>query len=302
MTKVLIVGSKGFIGSNAVAFFQNKGYETWGCGISEHSDDSYYFRVDRFNQDYSAIFEAIKFDLCINASGSQGVAFSMENPHDDFRMNVDNTFALLNAIRINNPSCRFINLSSAAVYGNQKTLPINETVKLNPLSPYGYHKMIAEQLVDQFTKVYGLQTCSFRIFSAYGPGLRKQLFWDIYQKSMNTVTGEVQLFGTGDETRDFVYIDDVLNAIFAVWERNLFNGEVFNLASGEETSIREAASIFLNEQNPTLSLTFNAIQKSGDPLYWKADIRKLKQINFKTTTTLQQGLRLYSQWISQEKK
>lgn len=299
--KVLIIGSRGFIGSHAVAFFKNKGYETWGCGISELIDEPYYFQVERFYPDYNNIFKLEKFDLCINASGAPGVSFSMEHPHDDFRMNVSNAYALLNAIRVFNPTCKFINLSSAAVYGNPLSLPIKETDTLNPLSPYGYHKMIAEQLVDQFNKVYQLRTCSFRIFSAYGPGLKKQLFWDIYQKSLKTFDGAIQLFGTGDETRDFVYIDDVLSAIFAVWQEDKFDGNIFNLASGEETTIKEAATLFLNELDPTIKLTFNNIQKPGDPLYWRADVTNLNKINFKTAISLKQGLNFYSQWLHQEK-
>jgi len=300
--KVLIIGSRGFIGSSAVDYFKKKGYETWGCGISEFSDEPYYFQVERFYPDYNNIFKLEKFDLCINASGAPGVSFSMEHPHDDFRMNVSNAYALLNAIRIYNPTCKFINLSSAAVYGNPVCLPIKETDQLNPLSPYGYHKMMAEQLVEEFHKVFQLRTCSFRIFSAYGPGLKKQLFWDIYQKSLKSIDNSIQLFGTGDETRDFVYIDDVLNAVFAVWQEDKFDGDVFNLASGKETTIREVATLFLGELDSAIKLTFNNIQKPGDPLYWRADISKLKKINFKTATSLKEGLNLYSQWIQQEKK
>jgi UDP-glucose 4-epimerase len=301
MMKVLIIGSRGFIGSHALAFFKNKGFETWGCGVSDLGDEPNYFQVERFYPDYNNIFKLKNFDLCINASGAPGVSFSLEHPYDDFRMNVSNAYALLNAIRVFNPTCKFINLSSAAVYGNPQNLPIKESDQLNPLSPYGYHKMMAEQLVVQFNKIFQLRTCSFRIFSAYGPGLKKQLFWDIYQKALKTSNNIIQLFGTGEETRDFVYIDDVIRAIFTIWQENKFDGDVFNLASGTQTTIRKAAQILLDELNPAIELTFNNQQKPGDPLYWRADISNLNQINFTTVTSLKQGINLYSKWLQQEK-
>lgn len=302
MTKVLIIGSKGFIGSNAVTYFRNKGFETWGCGISEMPDDKFYFQVERFLPDYNNIFKLEKFNLCINASGAPGVAFSLEQPQEDFRMNVSNAYALLNALRVFNPDCKFINLSSAAVYGNPISLPIRESDPLNPLSPYGYHKMMAEQLVNEFHKIFGLQTCSFRIFSAYGPGLKKQLFWDIYQKALAANGAVVTLFGTGDETRDFIYIDDVLDAIYTVFERNCFSGEVINLASGLETRIGDAAHIFLNQIDSNIKLVFNGSQKPGDPLHWKADISLLEKMDFKISTDLNRGLSLYNKWMQKEEK
>jgi UDP-glucose 4-epimerase len=301
--KILVIGSKGFIGSNAFSFFKNLGNECWGCGVSEEpADDEYYFQVDRYVPDYNNIFKLQKFDVCINASGSPGIGFSIEHPHDDFRMNVNNPYSLLNAVRQYGSNCRFINLSSAAVYGNPDELPVKEEDKLQPISPYGYHKMIAEQLVMEFHKVYGLSTCSFRIFSAYGPGIRKQLLWDIYNKAINSKDGYIDLFGKGNETRDFIYIDDLLHAINMVIEKGEFNGETYNLGSATETTIQEVASVFLSFIDPRLQIRFNGVQKAGDPLFWKADMQKLTSFNFKATTSIKDGLNKYYQWIKLQEK
>jgi dTDP-glucose 4,6-dehydratase/UDP-glucose 4-epimerase len=300
--KIIIIGAQGFIGSNAAKYFKELGHEVWGCGVSESPDEKNYFQVERFFPDYNNIFKLQQFDICINASGSPGVAFSMEHPQDDFRMNVSNVYALLNAIRIYNPECKFVNLSSAAVYGSPDLLPIREDTNLEPLSPYGYHKMLTEQIVNEFHQIFNMPTCSFRIFSAYGPGIKKQLLWDIYQKAMNSEDGYVNLFGKGNETRDFIYITDLLCAINLALSQCEFKGEVYNLGSGNETTIKEVASLFLEIINPLIKLNFNNIQKPGDPLFWKADIRKLTKYNFKTVISLKEGLNLYYQWLISEGK
>lgn len=297
--KILIIGSQGFIGSNALDYFTSRGHECWGCGVAEDTGNAYYFQVDRYVPDYNNIFKLQKFDVCINASGSPGIGFSIEHPHDDFRMNVNNPYALLNALRQYGTGCKFINLSSAAVYGNPLTLPIKEEDRLQPISPYGYHKMIAEQLVLEFHHIYNLHTCSFRIFSAYGPGIKKQLLWDIYNKAIASKDGLVNLFGKGNETRDFIYIADLLDAISIVIDKGEFNGETYNLGSAQETTIQEVAGIFLSIIDAGLKTNFNGIQKPGDPLFWKADMSKLQALGFEATTDIQEGLKSYYQWIKQ---
>jgi dTDP-glucose 4,6-dehydratase/UDP-glucose 4-epimerase len=295
--KVLIIGSQGFIGSNAFSYFTQLGHECWGCGVAEDPENEYYFQVDRYVPDYNNIFKLQKFDVCINASGSPGIGFSIEHPHDDFRMNVNNPYALLNAVRQYNSNCKFINLSSAAVYGNPDALPVKEEDQLHPISPYGYHKMIAEQLVMEFHDVYHLHTCSVRIFSAYGPGIKKQLLWDIYNKALSTQNGYVDLFGKGNETRDFIYITDLLEAIRLIIDYGEFDGETYNLGSATETTIQEVADTFLAIIDAELKTRFNGVQKPGDPLFWKADMSKLQAFGFRATTSITDGLKIYYEWI-----
>jgi UDP-glucose 4-epimerase len=302
--KIIIIGSKGFIGSNSVIFFEKKNYEVWKCGVSEGNEETNYFQVNRNSPDYQQIFRSQSFDICINASGSPGVSFSNEYPLDDFRMNVNNVYLLLNAIQLFNPNCKFINLSSAAVYGNASALPITESSNLLPLSPYGLHKMLTEQIVSHFHFFFKLKACSLRIFSAYGPSLNKQLFWDIYQKANTSVDNKVHLFGSGQETRDFIFIKDILIALDLIIQQDdsAFNGEIYNLASGIETTVSYAASLFLKMINKNMSLEFNGVQKNGDPLNWRADMTKLSKLNFKITTSLEEGLQEYYKWMLSNKR
>ena len=173
--KILIVGSRGFIGSHCVDYFE-KNNEVWGCDVVLDYASNHYFSIDAVDSDFQNIFQQQKFDVCINCSGAANVPFSLERPINDFKLNTLNVFKLLEAIRLYAPGCKFINMSSAAVYGNPLSLPIKESDKRNPVSPYGLHKLMAEIVCEEFYHFWGMKTCSLRIFSAYGPRLKKQLF------------------------------------------------------------------------------------------------------------------------------
>ena len=243
--KVIIIGSKGFIGHNLLYYFQVKGYEVWGADVVvDYVNSERYFLIDASNSDYNSVFQASTYDLCINCSGAASVPDSLKNPLRDYYLNTVNVFKILEAIKKFQPDCRFINLSSAAVYGNPKHLPVKEDTRPDPLSPYGIHKLQAEQICKEFYDFYKIQTCSLRIFSVYGTGLKKQLFWDLYNKAKTGIS--FNLFGTGNESRDFIYVLDLVKAIELVCEFSSFKAEVINIANGEEIMIKDAVSIFFS--------------------------------------------------------
>jgi len=296
--KILIIGSAGFIGSHATHFF-SKNHEVWGADIIDAHEIANYFFLGQSDTTFDSIFKHNKFDICINASGNGSVPISINSPLFDFDLNVVNTIKILDAIRTHNPHCRFINISSAAVYGNPAALPVKEDVQLKPLSPYGWHKMYAEQICKEYHCLYNIQTVSLRLFSVYGEKLRKQLFWDIYQKCLRSK--EIELFGSGNETRDFIYIDDLVVAIDHIIGYCTFNGEAINVSSGVETTIKEAAEIFCSEIDPSISISFNKIVKPGDPLNWKADLSILNGLGFNHKYSIEKGLRNTAKWLKENK-
>lgn len=294
--KILIIGSKGFIGSHCVGHFKLKGFEVFQSDVTNSSEPNFY-KIDSKNSDYSSLFKTHKFDVCINASGSAHVGFSFENPSLDFELNVINVQKILVAIRDFNVDCKFINFSSAAVYGNPDGLPISENSNCKPLSPYGFHKLQSELLLSEYHKFFGLQTCSLRVFSAYGPGLKKQLFWDLYQKA--NLDGVVNLFGSGCETRDFIYIDDLIQIIDLVIDNSPFQGSIYNAASNKETTISQAAATFLKEFAPEKQLVFNGEVKKGDPSNWLANIKSLESFGFKPLVDISVGVKKYAEWLKE---
>lgn len=294
--KVLIVGSKGFIGGYVAMQFQKAQYEVYECDVVVDYEKSNYYQIDSTNADYRKIFQDKSFDACINCSGAASVPDSLVNPFRDFTLNTYNVVKLLDAIRTNQPTCKFINLSSAAVYGNPERIPVTEELNLNPISPYGLHKMQSEQICLSFHTYHKVPTCSLRVFSAYGSGLKKQLFWDLYQKAKNT--DYIELFGTGKETRDFIHVEDVVEAIICCLHHADFQGETINIANGEEILIEYAVSTFLSFFPEKKTVHFNGRVKEGDPLNWRADISKIQSMGYKPSISLNQGLEKYFLWRS----
>jgi dTDP-glucose 4,6-dehydratase/UDP-glucose 4-epimerase len=282
---ILIIGSKGFVGSACMKHFGAL-HQVHEADIVE-CDDGNYKKISG-KQSFTELFSEGKYDVCINASGSAHVGFSFEHPEKDFELNVHNVKVILDAIRKYQPACKFINFSSAAVYGNPVALPIREDASLKPLSPYGKHKLQAELLLQYYAREYGLSTLSLRVFSAYGPGLRKQLFWDLFQK-WRTHNGKVRLFGTGQESRDFIFIDDLVRAVDVVLHCALWDGRGINIASGIETSIYTAANTFLQALNEPYVLEFSGEVKQGDPVNWRADLTQLQHLGFIPTMPFADG-------------
>jgi dTDP-glucose 4,6-dehydratase/UDP-glucose 4-epimerase len=292
--KILIIGSKGFIGTHCVTYFSNA-HEVWQCDVVTDYVSQNYFTVDATNANFADVFEKHNFDICINCSGAASVPDSIKNPQRDFSLNVFNVYKQLDAIRKYNPNCKYINFSSAAVYGNPKSLPIREDAKPNPISPYGYHKKMAEDICKEFYQNYGISTCSLRVFSAYGPGLQKQLFWDLNKKASCEI---INLFGTGNESRDFIYITDLLEAVNCVILKSKFNAEIINVASGKELFIKDVVSMFYNNFKEEISFNFLGKEREGDPSNWKANISKIESYGFKPEVSIEEGLNEYVKWLN----
>jgi len=292
--KLLVLGSDGFIGSNAVRYFKERGHLVHSADILiRHAAD--YTPINPEFADFGRLFHNKPFDVCINATGAANVQFSFDHAAMDYTLNVSNVFHILEALRQFNPQCKFINFSSAAVYGSVEYLPIDEKHPIKPLSPYGLHKHYSELVCKEFFDHFGMQTLSLRAFSAYGPGLKKQLFWDVYQKALKGK--EIQLFGTGEESRDFIYIDDILQAIELLIAKAEFKGQTVNVANGVEVRIGDAVKRFLVQLGYDCTPTYSGQLKVGDPPNWCANIDMLRQHGYQQSVLLDEGLKKYSDWV-----
>jgi len=298
--KLLILGSEGFIGHHLVQHFLDLQYGVHGCDLFETAQHSgyTYTKVSRLSPEWEEIFAKQNFDFCINAAGSGNVPYSMTHPLSDFESNTLDTMRVLDAIRRLNKNCRYLHISSAAVYGNPEKLPIHENDKKNPLSPYGWNKLMAEQVCREYHIVYGIATAVIRPFSVYGKGLRKQLLWDICSKLDKS--DAIQLFGTGNESRDFIHVKDLITLAQNIIEKAAFAGDTFNAASGEETTIQTVAGIFETYYEGKKKIQFSGEVRKGDPLNWRADISGIKALGFRPSVPLREGIGNYISWFQSE--
>jgi UDP-glucose 4-epimerase len=274
--QILIFGGKGFIGSSFVNGLKN-------AEISV---------IDNIELLTKEILQ--NCDLLINCAGASNVSASFLDPQNDFINNTILVQQLLEKIRL--LGCldiRFITISSAAVYGTPKLLPIKVNEDLKPISPYGYHKMFAEDICKMYYRCFGIKSISLRIFSAYGNRQTKLLMWDLFQKFTDNSKSTVELFGTGKETRDFIHIDDIIRQIELVIANARFKGEAINIGNGTEISIFNVAKIFQECLNSKKEIKFNNIVREGDPLNWCADIGELIKWGYNQQVNLETGIMLY---------
>jgi len=294
--KILVTGASGFIGWKMGMHFKREGYEVQGWDRSPSDKDFPIIAVDMRNVDeVRERLEEFWPNIIVHCAGSADVGKSVQNPEMDFEGNVTLTHHLLFSIhQLNLKHTRFVFLSSAGVYGNPVSLPITEDTPLNPLSPYALHKVMCEDICKYFARNYGMDIKVARIFSAYGAGLRKQIFWDMHKKVR--ATGKLSMFGTGNESRDYIHVDDVVKSLYLLATKD--SGHVvFNVANGEEVTIREATEIFadcarVNRNN----IEFNGIVREGDPLNWRADISRIRSLGYQKTVDMEAGMEEYVVW------
>lgn len=300
---VLVTGVAGFIGRYVARYFAAQGWSVVGTDSAppENSPLENLVEYQRFHLPDAAFNQLIKKyspQVFIHCAGRASVGLSVTDPSADFYSNTALTLEALNSLRLYAPKCRFIFLSSAAVYGNPKVLPVNEEQTTIPLSPYGFHKLQGEQLCLEFFKVYGLPTASARIFSAYGPGLRRQVMWDICHKAM--IEQSVTLQGTGKESRDFIHALDIAKALLLIATSSPMQGEAYNLATGREVNICELSTLLLDTLEYNGTSQFDGVVPVGNPLNWKADISKLRSIGFSPSVSIEKGVQIFANWCRAE--
>lgn len=300
---VLITGAKGFLGSNVSKYFKKLGYVTYGIGHGGLSiEESQNIGLDYWKKDDISIKSILefdqKFDIIVHCGGSGSVGFSVEYPYDDFKKTVDGTLEVLEYMRLHNSEAHLIYPSSPAVQGECENKPIIEDYIGKPTSPYGYHKKIAEDLCQSYSEKFGLKVVIVRLFSVYGKGLKKQLLWDACNKMLNA-EDKVLFWGTGDETRDFIHVDDVISLFVKCMEVNE-RFIIVNGGTGIKNTIKQIVELIKNLLQKDIKIEFNNQVNVGNPQYYQADTKKLQEIGFDEFIDFDDGLKEYILWFRKE--
>lgn len=301
--RLLVTGVAGFIGRWVARYFSQMGWVVFGidAACAENAPVPSlegYASLKLPSPQLSELIRGWQPDVLVHCAGRASVEMSMTQPGEDFQGNTVVTFEVLEALRRNAPNCRFINLSSAAIYGNPAKLPISETQPPAPISPYGFHKWQTDILCQEYATAFGLHTSSLRIFSAYGPGLRRQVMWDICNKAITL--GRLSLHGNGEESRDFIHAQDIARALETLATASSLPGQSYNLGAEREVTIRELANLILAKLSLDFVPEFDGQLGDGIPRNWRADISRLKALSYSPGITLEQGVGQFTAWCQSE--
>lgn len=286
--KVLITGGAGFIGSKLT-----QKLSLLGCQIKivdkakVGSPDLKKFLTNPKNLE--------KFDLIFHLAGNSSIQPSIENPRFDLEQNVGYTLFLLESLKQLKKQPLLVYASSAAVYGVPQKIPIRESNPLLPISPYGISKMASEHYIAFYAREYGINSLILRFFSVYGPGQEKQIVFKISKDICKNKLVETNFH----QSRDFIYIDDLIEAVILVTKSCEGKGEVYNIATGQPRTIKEIAEVASNIWNVRLKIK----QKNDKvPSYVeKVDISKIKKLGFQPKIKLEDGIRNIKEWLEKEK-
>lgn len=307
---VLVTGGAGFIGSHLVDELLSRGHsvivlDNLSSGtlsnLSNHKsltfikgDITDLNLVDALVKQADTIFHLGEYIPTTKSYGSGHVVkYSIDAPLQDFDVSARGTLIVLNSAK--KYSKKFVFTSTAAVYGESAST-LNETSKPLPISPYGASKLCAEQYVTLYNRIYGLPTAIVRFFNVYGPRQSKYVMYDLALRLQKNPS-RLEILGTGEEKRDFVYVKDAINAVLLVAQDEFATGEVYNVASGKHTSIKELVSLMLPYYACKPEIAFKGSSWAGDVKHLVADISKISSIGYMPKYTLTDGLQNFMDWF-----
>ena len=294
--RILVTGGAGFIGFHLCKKLTDLGldvtiYDNLSSGKMENLKDvarAKFVKGDIL--DLKKLCNIGKADVIIHLAAQVVVPYSMENPTEDFETNARGTLNILEKAR--KDDSRLVFASSAAVYGNPTQLPTPESYGFHPFSCYGLSKVVGEEYCQMYTSQYGLDITIFRFANVYGSrchGVIKD-FLDKLEKNPK----KLEIIGTGQQSRDFVNVADVVNAIVLGASKENSIGQTYNLGFGETTKIIDLAHMILRILNlsgkTVVTTTGVSWQGDIDTIWFNIDEAK-KELNWTPRITLEEHLK-----------
>ncbi len=252
-------------------------------------------------QKMEKIMQSHRFDYIFHLAAIASVADSVERPLETHRVNFDSVLMLLELIRKYQPNLkRIVFSSSAAVYGDEPTLPKKEESVIRPLTPYAIDKFAAEQYVLDYCHLYDVPGTAVRFFNVYGPNQNPNspysgvisILVDRYKKQLADEKASFTLFGDGSQSRDFVYVEDVVQALLLVSKEEKALGQQFNVGTGNSTTLLELIQTINQILEVELLLDYQE-ERVGDIHDSLADITKLSALGYQPKHSILDGMRKY---------
>ncbi len=316
---ILVTGGAGFIGGHLADSFVEQGHDVtsldilepfYDLGLKEHNIDvarktaestsgTYEF-VKGSTTDTALVDDLVEdIDVIYHQAAQAGVRASVEEPTKVTEYNINGSQTILEAARKHNVQ-RVVNASSSSVYGKPQYLPYDEAHPNEPVSPYGASKLAVEHYARVYNEVYGLPTVSLRYFTVYGPRMRPNMaISNFVSRCMRGVPPEI--YGDGKQTRDFTYIDDILDANHRLLTDDSADGEAMNIGSTDNIDITTLAEAVRDEIDPSLEIVYTEA-RDGDAEHTHADISKAnKLIGYEPSRDIREGVGEFIQWYSQNR-
>lgn len=315
MEKVLVTGGAGFIGSNLVDILLLTKFvvivDDLSMGninnipVSKNVEFIEGSVTDSSLMD--SIFKKYEFDYIFHLAAVASVAESIVKPIETHEVNQNATLYLLDLAKKQKKLLKkFVFSSSAAVYGDIPSLPKTELSPIAPLSPYAIDKFASEQFTILYSNLYGMRTSAVRFFNVYGPRQNPKspysgiisILTDYFKNKVNS-SDKFVIYGDGLQTRDFIYVQDVVEALIYISTSEESTGEVYNIATSKKNSLLDMIKIYENITGKSIELAYEN-ERKGDIKHSFADISKLNKLGYSPKFNLENGLKEY--WIYELKK
>lgn len=303
----LVTGGAGFVGSHIASALTASGARV---RIIDDLSTGYRENIDEIGGDVDFVHASLAdeesvrkavedVELVFHEAAIPSVPRSIENPRQTHVASVESTFSLLLAAREKKVR-RVVYAASSSAYGNQPTLPKVETMLPEPLSPYAVAKLVGEHYCQVFTRVYGLETISLRYFNVFGPRQDpSSQYSGVISRFIRALLGNETpvIYGDGEQSRDFTYIDDVVEANLKAAETTKGIGQIINIANGERISLNQLLDVLKDLTGRSDVVADYQDPRAGDVKHSLADIERARALlGFEPGVDLRTGLARTIDW------
>ena len=300
---ILVTGGAGFIGSNLVSHLIA---DNNSVTVLDNFMSGYRSNLDSFPginiiegdiRDKNAVEKAMHgAEVVFHLAASVGNKRSIDQPILDAEINVIGTLQVLEAARKKGVR-KIVTSSSAGIFGELKTIPIKEDHPIEPDSPYGCTKLCEEKLCLSYAKLYDIEAVCLRYFNVYGPNQRFDAYGNVIPIFVFRMLRNepIIIYGDGEQTRDFVHVDDVVQANIKAADSIGVNG-AFNIASGKRVTINRLVDIITRGNSTKIKIEYSP-ERPGDVRHSLADLSlAFEKINYTPTVDFERGIEQYVKW------